>query len=188
MRRRLIVTLALLGVAVSAWGAWIPAKAALAQVLLHKAWLQTLASGGAVHRPWPWADLHPVARLRVPAHGVDLIALEGAEGNALAWGPGHVAHSGAPGSRDTVVFGGHRDTHFRFLQHLRTGDLIVMQAGDGRVVRYLVEDAVVADSDRSELALEQGSRLLALVTCYPFDAPRAGGAQRYVVSAREVSL
>ena len=69
-------------------GAWIHAKAWLAQLLLQRAWERTLR-GEAAAKPWPWADTWPVARLRVPAHGVDLIVLSGVSGRTLAFGPGH---------------------------------------------------------------------------------------------------
>jgi sortase A len=187
MRRRLALSLALAAVAVLAHGAYLPAKARVAQGLLQHAWTKTLEQGEP-NRPWPWADTHPVARLRAPEHDVDLIVLAGATGSSLAFGPGHVAHSGVPGSDDTVVFGGHRDTHFRFLQRLAVGDALEVQAADGRVRRYRVAGAEVTDSSDSVLRLDDDSKTLALVTCYPFDALRAGGTQRYVVSAHGVSL
>lgn len=187
MRARILATLTLLGLVTVAYGAYIPVKAAVAQRLLQRAWAQTLADGGA-HKPWPWADTHPVARLRLPAHDVDLIALAGATGSSLAFGPGHVSHSGAPGSRDTVVFGGHRDTHFRFLRKVATGDLIELHLRDGDVAYYRIEHTQIADIGTTELHLAPDSDTLALVTCYPFDAPRAGSNERYVVSARGVSL
>jgi sortase A len=52
-------------------GAYIYAKAQLAQVLLERAWQRALA-GEAAPKPWPWADTWPVARLEAPALGVDL--------------------------------------------------------------------------------------------------------------------
>ena len=55
-----LVTLA--GIGLAAQAAWIPAKAALAQVLLERAFARTLTEGRSA-RPWPWADTEPVARL-----------------------------------------------------------------------------------------------------------------------------
>ena len=187
MSRRTCTLLVVAGVLMLARGAWIPAKAFAAQVLLQNAWEKSLADGG-VHKPWPWADTHPVARLSAPAHGVELIALAGSAGSSLAFGPGHVAGSGAPGSRDTVILGGHRDTHFRFLERVETGETLVLQNPAGQQVVYRVERAEVTDSRVSRLRVEQDSGLLALVTCYPFDALTAGGPLRYVVSARAVEV
>lgn len=189
MKRRTCGFLVIVGVFMFAKGAWIPAKAFAAQVLLQSAWEKSLQDG-EVHKPWPWADTHPVARLSAPEHAVDLIALAGDAGSSLAFGPGHVSMSGEPGSRDTVVFGGHRDTHFRFLERVVAGDTFVLQSVQGERITYRVEGMEVTDSRESRLRVEEDSNMLALVTCYPFDALRAGGPLRYVVSARatEVSL
>lgn len=73
-------------------GAWIYAKAGLAQLLLQRAWSRAL-QGEADPKPWPWADTSPVARLRAPGSGVDMIVLSGAYGRTLAFGPGHLASS-----------------------------------------------------------------------------------------------
>jgi hypothetical protein len=89
----------------------IKAKAWLAPVLIERAWEESLAKSGPVP-PWPWADTWPVARLQVPAAGVNLLVLAGDSGNALAFGPGHARASAQPGQSGTVVIGGHRDTHF----------------------------------------------------------------------------
>ncbi len=100
--------------------AWLHAKAALGQHLLARAWATARATHAAA-KPWPWADTHPVARLRAPAQGVDLLVLSGANGRTLAWGPGHVEGTAAPGERGNAVVTGHRDTHFAFLARLRRG-------------------------------------------------------------------
>src|SRR5512134_469774 len=111
--------LVLAGVAIGLWqvgqGGWIYAKALLAQHMLQHAWARTLAGEREV-RPWPWADTWPVARLRVPVHGIDLIVLDGVSGRTLAFGPGHAGGSAPPGAPGTAIISGHRDTHFRFLQ------------------------------------------------------------------------
>jgi len=52
----------------SGQGAYIYAKAEVAQVLLRRAWDKTLAGERQV-RLWAWADTWPVARLRLPARG-----------------------------------------------------------------------------------------------------------------------
>ena len=67
---------------------YIAAKAELAQYLMQRSWQQTLAGARAV-KPWPWADTWPVARLT--AADVDLFVLAGADGRALAFGPGQIS-------------------------------------------------------------------------------------------------
>jgi sortase A len=178
-----------IGTAVLMLGAWqasaalyIPAKARLAQSLLERAWTQTTA--GAVHaKPWPWADTSPVARLRAPARGVDLIVLSGATGRTLAFGPALADGSARPGGGGTSVIVGHRDTHFAFLKSLRAGDVLELQSPDGASERFVVRLTEVVDSREARLRLDESGRTLVLVTCYPFDAVTPGGPMRYVVTA-----
>ncbi len=161
-------------------GAYIPAKAALAQVLLDLAWSHTEDSGDRV-RPWPWAETWPVARLTAPRLGADLIVLAGAEGAALAFAPGHVDGTALPPAAGNTVVAGHRDTHFRFLKDLRIGDELWLESADGERRRFNVTDArVVHEDDLGPLA-PTPEPALTLVTCYPFEAVWPGGALRYVV-------
>ena len=115
----IVLCLLLLGIQQLSSAALIQAKARLAPLLIEKAWEQTLRSGAPAVKPWPWADTWPVGRLRVEALDVDLLVLEGDSGNALAFGPGRALPSAELGSGGTAVIGGHRDTHFAFLQQLR---------------------------------------------------------------------
>ena len=189
MRGARVLAVAL--VAIGMWqvghGAWIYAKARLAQVLLQRAWARTLAGASDV-RPWPWADTWPVARLRVPAHGADLIVLDGVSGRTLAWAPGHAGGTARPGAPGTAVISGHRDTHFRFLEYLKPGDDIVVDTPGRRPVWFRVREAAVVDARTAVIGQAgDGTAALVLLTCYPFDAIRPGGPLRYVVVAEAAS-
>ena len=163
-------------------GVWIHAKARLAQLLLQRAWERTLR-GEAAAKPWPWADTWPVARLRVPAHGVDLIVLSGVSGRTLAFGPGHAPDSAALGTSGTEIVTGHRDTHFRFLERVRQGDEILIEGAGRPGVRFRVQELAVVDSRAAVVRGEPDGAALVLMTCYPFDALAPGGPLRYVVTA-----
>ena len=166
-------------------GVYIHAKAQLAQYLLQRAWSRTL-DGETDARPWPWADTWPVARLRLPAHGVDLIVLDGVSGRTLAFAPGHATGGPVPGEPGTAVISGHRDTHFRFLAALKPGDEILVQTPGRPVTRFRVVETAVVDSRVAVLRAADGPAL-ALLTCYPFDAWRAGGPLRWVVTALPIT-
>jgi sortase A len=157
---------------------WIPLKAEAAQWLLAQSWRQIIR-GDHQARPWPWADTRPRAVLSVPRLGIEQFVLEGNSGRNLAFGP--VFIDGVGGSHDRIV-SGHRDTHFRFLQQLQTGDRIRIQTTTG-VEEYSVENHEIIDSRQQELVLQPAIHRLSLVTCYPFDAVAAGGPLRYVVTA-----
>lgn len=176
-----IVLLVVIGLWQTGHGVWIHAKAQVAQVLLQRAWARTLA-GERDATPWPWADTWPVARLRVPAHGVDLIVLDGVSGRTLAFAPGHASGSPAPGAAGTAIISGHRDTHFRFLAALKRDDEIVVDVPGRPAVRFRVVETAVVDSRAAVIRAADGPAL-ALLTCYPFDALRAGGPLRWVVTA-----
>ncbi len=166
-------------------GAYIPAKAWLAQELMQRAWLRVTA-GEDRAAPWPWADTWPIARLRAEGRDVDLIVLAGGSGRTLAFGPGHLEASALPGEPGNTVIAGHRDTHFAFLRDLRAGEKLGIETITGERFVYEVIGADVVDSRTGSLVLDTNASTLTLVTCYPFDALEAGGPYRYVVTAIRV--
>jgi len=172
---------AIAGLALCVQGMWIPAKAALAQVLLERAFEQSVATGRPV-KPWPWADTSPVARVTFPRLRRTVIVLDGASGQALAFGPGQVAGTPNAGDRGTAVYAAHRDTHFAFLGQLKAGDEIDVERIDGRHARFRMAAARVVRWDASGLDPHASGPRLALATCWPLDA-RTRGPLRYVVLA-----
>jgi len=183
----LIALSAALFVAIGAWhaadAAYLHAKAWLGQQLLLDAWHKSGTLNRAV-KPWPWADTHPVARLVVPAHGIELLVLAGANGRTLAWGPGHVESTASPGTAGNAVVTAHRDTHFAFLRDLVAGDRIVVETAARSMRSYRVERTLVADHRELRLPADDRATTLSLVTCYPFDAIDPGTPLRYAVIAR----
>jgi len=164
-------------------GAYIPAKAWLAQELMQRAWVRA-GAGEERATPWPWADTWPVARLTAKQRDVDLIVLAGGSGRTLAFGPGHLSASAMPGETGNAIIGGHRDTHFQFLRKLEVGELLGMETTRGQRHIYKVVGVDIVDSRKGSLVLDTDAAMLTLVTCYPFDALEAGGPLRYVVTAR----
>ena len=169
------------GLALCSQGLWIPAKAALAQVLLERAFERSVATGRPV-KPWPWADTWPVARIAFPRLHRAVIVLDGASGQALAFGPGHVAGTPDAGDRGVAVYAAHRDTHFALLGQVRPGDEIVVRRIDGHEARFRMAGARVVRWDASGIDPHAPGRALALATCWPLDA-RTHGPLRYVVWA-----
>ena len=189
MRRRAPVLLAAAVLAAAGlWlagdGLYIRAKAVLAQHLLSRAWAET-RDGAARVKPWSWADTWPVARLRAPRLGIDQIVLAGGSGRTLAFGPGHVDGTAAPGTPGLSVIGGHRDTHFAFLGDLTVTDRLLLETTKDSFWLQ-VTDIQVVNSAEAELNLWTEDRLLTLVTCYPLDAQVPGGPLRLVVTAEPV--
>ncbi|MFI4903227.1 MAG: class GN sortase [Burkholderiales bacterium] len=184
---RVLAALALVAAACAfARALYLDAKATLGQALLERAWLASKASGTDV-KPWPWADMHPVARLRAPAQDADVIVLAGATGRTLAWGPGHLDGSARAGDPGNAVFTAHRDTHFAFLAGVRIGDRLVVERVDGERVDFRVEATAVVSVDTLRLRAVTARPTLTLVTCYPFDAIAPNTRWRYVVSATRIT-
>ncbi len=176
-----IVALLALAATMVASASWIHAKALLAQLLLQRAWSES-GQGRLTLKPWPWADVAPIANLRVPRLHEDLIVLDSDSGQALAFGPGWTSTSAVPGTPGLSVISAHRDTQFAFLRKLRRGDTINLTGAHG-TREYRVTSTQVVDSHRFRPAAD-GTDALLLVTCYPFDAIVPGGPLRYVVEAR----
>ena len=129
-------------------GAYIHAKALLAQVLLERAFDKTIATGRAT-KPWSWADTWPVARIEVKRLHASAIVLAGSSGQALAFGPGHVERTPDAGERGVAVYSAHRDTHFAFLKDVAIGDEIDVTRSDGRTFRYRADSTSVVRFDAS---------------------------------------
>jgi sortase A len=162
---------------------WLPAKAQLAQALLDHAWTETQRTG-ELNAPWPDADHYPIARLAVPSLGVEHVVLSGDSGAVLAFAPGmnREAQYQFGGAK---IISGHRDTHFRFLQHLQQGDELTLESID-HIERFKVVSTRVIDGRQEDLYPSDNPEGLYLVTCYPFNAVSTGGDQRYVVRAEPV--
>ena len=182
---RLALIVAGLAIAFGLWqlgqGLYIRAKAATAQVLLQGAWDETLRKGEG-QKAWPWADTHPVAVLEAPRLGTRQIVLQGASGEAMAFGPGHLDGTPAPGNAGWSVLSSHRDTHFRYLKKLVSGDRLHVTTPDGELHQFRVTGTRVVHWKSSGIDPHGPGRGIALVTCYPFDAVRQGPL-RYVVLA-----
>ncbi|MCB1800439.1 MAG: class GN sortase [Gammaproteobacteria bacterium] len=185
--RQLSGILLLVALGLLVYAAYIPAKGWLSQQLLARAW-QHRGTDGEVHRPWPGADMLPLAYLEQPRLQVGQVVLDGASGRALAFGPGLVSGSARPGRGGNIVLSGHRDTHFAWLAQLRGGDSLVLTAADGIPRRYAVIDLrVVHENDLSQLDPLAGDQLR-LLTCYPFDGIAPGTPWRFAVTAYPMSL
>ena len=182
----LAIVIAMAGLWQFGAGVYVHIKARLAQQLISTAWSRSLHGEHQV-RPWPWADAWPVARLQVPAQNIDLYVLADASGRSLAFGPGLVSGSAAPGTQGNSIIAAHRDTHFRFLRDLPIGTLLTLQTTDGKFHRYILTEGQILDVRRDYLDVNAPGSTLTLLTCYPFDAIGQSGPLRYAAIAEQAS-
>ncbi len=191
MATKFILTIPLLLVTITAlsWGntLYIHVKAVLAQFLIADAWADTLERDRDF-KPWPWADTWPVARMHTEILDGDLYILAGAHGSSLAFGPGHMDGTVAPGESGSSVIAGHRDTHFEFLENIVIDDRFQIQTRRGTWQTYLVSNIDIIDTTENDTwLLDQSLDTIYLVTCFPFDAINPGGPLRIVVQLEPVS-
>ena len=124
---RIFITFTLVaGLSLTACAGYLHAKAELASILIHRAWNENVQTGNS-RPPWPWADSHPVARLRIPRLAYDEIVLDAATPRTLAFGPARLLSGAALGEPGNLELAGHRDTWFRSLEYVAVGDTIELQ-------------------------------------------------------------
>nr|WP_235781863.1 class GN sortase [Shewanella vesiculosa] len=169
------------------------AKAHFAQFLIERAFEQTLVDNQP-HKPWSWADTHPVAKMRVLQQqtdgfqplGSDLYVLAGASGRNLAFGPGLMLGGAGLGEQGNTIIAGHRDSHFMRLQYVKLGDIIELYSTEGeRVLYQITATEVVHETDMKVLA-PTAEKHLTLITCYPFDQLSGNAEYRYIVEAKPI--
>lgn len=166
--------------------AYIPAKAAAAQILMERAWDKSQDTGTPV-KPWNWLDTQPIAKLRVPHLKKSAVVLDVTSGQALGFAPTHMAETARPGMPGLSALAAHKDTHFAFAEHLKIGDTLYLDMIDGQVLTYKVSHMTILNRKETGVPIiKEGHEQLALVTCYPFNAFSYGGDLRYIVYATRV--
>lgn len=125
-----------------------------------------------------------IARIRIPAIGLDDYVVEGTDTGSLRKGPGHYPETPLPGDPGTTAIAGHRTTYgapFREIDKLKRGDRIVLDMPDGRFIYLVTRTKIVDDSDLSVLD-RVGYKQLVLSACHPLYS----AAQRVIAFARQV--
>ncbi|MGO9435411.1 MAG: class D sortase [Terracidiphilus sp.] len=125
-----------------------------------------------------------LGRIEIPRLGLTVAVLEGTTSRTLRLGVGHIRGTAPPGNPGNIGIAGHRDTFFRGLKDIRTGDKIQLQTPTG-LSHYEVDWVqIVAPSDTAILSPSTGSAIT-LVTCYPFHFIGAA-PERFAVHAKEI--
>jgi sortase A len=184
----LLWTLGFTGLAAPAW-MWAEA------LLFQRAARQTLAEvrHPETGAPAPGADSarrrfapgDPIAEISIEALGLSAVVAEGVSPHVLRRAVGHVPGTPLPGAPGNVALAGHRDTFFRSLAQVRTGDRVVLRDSSASH-SYAVEWIKVVEPSKVKVLHDAGYPALTLITCYPFRY--VGSAPlRYVVRARKTS-
>ena len=182
----LIVFLLLAGGGYFAYeGLKIELKARVAQILLQYAWHKTLTTGKN-YQPWPSFDGTSIMLLEIPNHNVSQIVLKGnLSGQSLAFGPSFHEESFLPHEQKVTIISSHRDSHGVYIKKLKLGEEIRLQDQDKNWYSYTIDEFFIINVQEEQIAMENDSQRLLLVTCFPFDAIRSGTPYRYVVNASQ---
>ena len=122
-----------------------------------------------------------IGRIEVPRLNLSAVAREGVDVRTLRKSVGHVPGTALPGAEGNAAFAAHRDTFFRPLEGIKTGDEVVVTTPSA-VHRYAVTATRIVDPSEVSVLDTTGGRQLTLVTCYPFNF--VGNApQRFIVQA-----
>ena len=107
-----------------------------------------------------------LVRVLIPKADVDAIVVDGVTRRKLAVGPGHMPETPMPGEVGNSVISAHRDTFFRKIGDLRTGDEVVVRRG-GDSYHFAVYKKKIVDPSDLSVIRPTGDAELTLITCYP---------------------
>ena len=127
-----------------------------------------------------------VGRLDIPRIGISVMVLHGIEERTLVAGAGHVPGTPLPGAQGNAVLAAHRDTFFRKLEGITSGDSIQV-ATVRQTHEYIVDSTEIVDPGNTQVMESRDRQELTLITCYPFYF--AGAApKRFIVHARPAQV
>ncbi len=125
-----------------------------------------------------------LGQIRIERLGLKVAISEGERASVLRLGVGHLPDTPWIGQGGNVALAGHRDTVFRSLRKIQTGDVIEIATAK-TLVRYRVEKTAVVSADDLTVLESSNSSTLTLITCYPFTFFGAA-PDRFIVRAKEI--
>ncbi|HEY3458292.1 MAG TPA: class D sortase [Bryobacteraceae bacterium] len=138
-----------------------------------------------------------LGRVEISRLGLSAIVKEGVSTHTLSTAVGHIPSTSMPGQNGNFAIAAHRDTLFRALKDIRTGDLVTFQSAAGSYTYQVAATKIVKPADVSVLRADGGGlipvetgqqgpgKLLTMITCYPFYYVGAA-PKRFIVEARLV--
>ena len=150
---------------------------------------QTMAATSEAIKPVdtrrPFVAGETLGQIRIERLGLKAAISEGERASVLRRGVGHLQDSAWIGQGGNVALAGHRDTVFRSLRKIETGDVIEIATAE-RSVRYRVDKTAVVSPDDLSVLKPSGRSTLTLITCYPFSF-FGSAPDRFIVRAREIN-
>jgi sortase A len=126
-----------------------------------------------------------IGEMLIPRLEIKTIVVQGESSKILRRAVGHLSETPLPGEPGNIALAGHRDSFFRSLSGIRSGDAITIKTPDGDY-EYQVESTEVVLPDDVQVLESFEGNTLTLVTCFPFyyvgPAPK-----RFIVRARQIA-
>ncbi|WP_370222911.1 class D sortase [Cytobacillus sp.] len=123
--------------------------------------------------------------LKIPRLSAELPIIEGTDEDELEKGVGHYSTTVLPGQPDQILLSGHRDTVFRSLGELETGDIFEVSMPYGEFTYEITDSKIVDADDTTVIRSTAPNEILTVSTCYPFfyvgNAP-----SRYILNAKRI--
>jgi len=132
----------------------------------------------------PVIEGETMGEMEITRLGLKVMVVQGDSPAILRRAVGHLPGTALPGESGNVALAGHRDTFFRPLRNIRSGDAITFKTLDGKF-RYQVESTNVVPPTDVGVLRPLGGRTLTLITCFPFYYVGAA-PDRFIVRARQV--
>lgn len=130
-------------------------------------------------------EMSPIGRLEISRVHISAVVAEGTSQRVLSRAVGHAVGTALPGQTGNVTLAAHRDTFFRHLGDVRSGDIIELKE-PGHEYRYQVRFTAVVGPKDTWVLQPTGQETLTLLTCYPFHF--VGPApDRFVIRARRIA-
>jgi sortase A len=189
--RRLERLLLVVGCVCLGYYGYVSAESALYQAVENRELDAILASAPAtppspvtspvVRRRMPPANGASMGRIEIPRLDVSAVIRAGSDARTLRLAVGYIPGTALPGEGGNIGLAAHRDTFFRRLSDIRTGDEIRIVTPEGTFVYQVQRTNIVQPKDTWVLN-DTPEPALTLVTCYPFNY--VGSApQRFIVRA-----
>ncbi len=132
----------------------------------------------------PPASTNLIGELTIPRLHLSAPVMVGDDDKALAGAIGYLTDTPPPWERGNSAFAAHRDRLFRPLEHIETGDDVMLSTVHGDFT-YRVRATMIVDPSDVWILKPAPQVDLTLITCYPFvyvgHAPK-----RFVVRATKV--
>jgi len=127
-----------------------------------------------------------IGQVKIPRIGLQAVVVQGDSEKILKLAVGHIPGTPLPGQPGNMVLAGHRDSFFRPLRNIRTGDIILLERPNGSYDYQVESTSIVAPTDLSVLQ-NSGNDELTLITCYPFSW-LGSAPDRFIVRARQIDF